>query len=175
MLLASVLCPHPPPTLPRNPGTSKHSLSRHFTGALAACSPEQNQGETHQLLVVSCCPCLPQGLRNDTHRIGPAQGCGTGELPAVLARAKEGGIKDQWEQSLAPPTSPSSGVSKLHHSVCLQKTVPSHPGCLYVGGPFRQPKFYPLGRDSEKSSNSLQELADEQRLRKLSTRGRRRW
>lgn len=38
-----------------------------------------------------------------------------------------------------------------------------------AGDPFPQPKFYPLGRDSEKSSNSLQELADEQRLRKLST------
>lgn len=34
--------------------------------------------------------------------------------------------------------------------------------------------FYPLESDSEKSSKSLQELADEQRLRKLSTRGRRR-
>lgn len=84
-------------------------------------------------------------------------------------------MEDQWEESLAPPTSPSSAVSKLHHSICLQQTVPSLPRRLCVGGPFRRPKFYPLGRDSEKSSNSLQELADEQRLRKLSTRGRRRW
>lgn len=43
------------------------------------------------------------------------------------------------------------------------------PRTLSGGGSFPQPKFYPLGRDSEKSSNSLQELADEQRLRKLST------
>lgn len=51
---------------------------------------------------------------------------------------------------------------------CCQSPQPPVWGC-----PFLQPKFYPLGRDSEKSSKSLQELADEQRLRKLSTRGRR--
>ena len=64
--------------------------------------------------------------------------------------------------------------SSLHHPISPQKSVLNLPRHPFGGGPFPQPKFYPLGRDSEKSSNSLQELADEQRLRKLSTRGRRR-
>lgn len=55
------------------------------------------------------------------------------------------------------------------HTISQPKPVSSLPD-THLGWPFRCP-FYPLERDSEKSSNSLQELADEQRLRKLSTRG----
>lgn len=91
----------------------------------------------------------------------------------MAVNAEEKGIKE-WEESLAPPTSTSSVVSSLRHSISLQNIVSNLPRHTFSGGPFPQPKFYPLGRDPEKSSNSLQELADEQRLRKLSTRGRRR-
>lgn len=109
----------------------------------------------------------------DSHRVGPTPGCGAGGLPTTSpADRKEYSRSSRWSLGHLPPR-PSWRFqgSSLHHPVSLQKTVsglPRHPSGT---SPFPGPKFYPLGRDSEKSSNSLQELADEQRLRKLSTRG----
>lgn len=114
-------------------------------------------------------PHLLQGPRRTRTLLDPLQVVGLGGFPRRPALG-EGGIRDHWG-SLGPPTPPSV-VSRLQHPVSPQKTVSSlrrHP--LEAVGP--QPEFYPLGSDSEKSSNSLQELADEPRLRTLSTRGRR--
>lgn len=111
-------------------------------------------------------PHLPRGLRKATHRIGPTQGCGAGPLPTVAAdaRGRNGG---RWEGSSATPTSPSPGFKapSLHFPARLFPVSPRRQS-------FPPAQVYPLERDSEKSSNSLQELADEQRLRKLSTRER---
>jgi len=109
-------------------------------------------------------------------RVGPAPGGGAGRLPAA-ANADRRECSGTSGRSLGhlPPRPPRwFQGSRLHHPTSLQKTVSSLPRHLGGGGPFPAPKFYPLGRESEKSSNSLQEPADEQRLRKLSTRGGRR-
>lgn len=170
MPLAGIIYPTPPPHSPPIQWSQNILRPDAFQRHLCNLSPPE---WNHGLLVVSCCPYLLQGLGKDTHRVAPTPGCGAGRLPsAANADRKEYSGTSLRSRGHLPPRPPWwLPGSRLHYPVSLQKTVSSLPRYPFRGGPVPRPKFYPLGRDSEKSSNSLQELAEEQRLRKLSTRG----
>lgn len=104
--------------------------------------------------------------------LGPPQVVGLGGFPWRRTLDRKRVFRNSARSLGHLPPSPPGWFqgSRPYHPISPQKPVSRHPKFPFGGGPFPGPKFYPLGRDSEKSSNSLQELADEQRLRKLSTR-----
>lgn len=128
------------------------------------------------------CQCLkgtfpPLRPGKDTYCIRPTPRCGAGWLStAVTAKAER---KDNMRTSggLDFGTSNVAHCGGFHspasitHSPCKRLCAVS-PDTLWKWS-FSGTTLYPLERDSVKSSNSLQELTEEQRLRKLSTRGRR--